>query len=233
MASIKFTNFANSQLAAGVNASATSFVLETGQGARFPSLGAGDYFYLTVENASLAREIVKCTARSTDTLTVVRAQDNTTASSWSAGDTVALRLNAAALDDVLGGVQVTLDNEVTLTNKTLTSPVLDGAPDFTGSVRSSIVAVAALDINCASGNFFTKTINANSTFTFSNPPSAKAYSFTLELTHTSGSVTWPSSVRWPGGIAPTISAASTSLFMFVTDDGGARWRGAALSNYTT
>ena len=98
---------------------------------------------------------------------------------------------------------------------------------------SSAVAVSALDINCGSGNYFTKTISANSTFTFSNAPSSRSYAFTLELTHTSGTVTWPAAVQWPGGTAPTLTNAKTSLFVFVTDDGGTRWRGAALVDYTT
>jgi len=97
---------------------------------------------------------------------------------------------------------------------------------------SNAVAVAALDINCGLGNYFTKTIAANSTFTFSNVPSAVSYSFILELTHTSGTVTWPASVVWPENITPSLTAGKTHLFIFVTDDGGTRWRGAANANYT-
>ena len=104
MAEILFTNFAHSQIAAGINDSATTLLLETGHGARFPNPSGGDFFYVTLENASLVREIVKVTARSTDTLTIVRGQDNTTAVSWSAGDTVALRLNAAAIEYMINEV---------------------------------------------------------------------------------------------------------------------------------
>ena len=99
-------------------------------------------------------------------------------------------------------------------------------------VYSSIAqAVAALDINCSLSNYFTKTIAANSTFTFSNVPTGVAYSFTLELTHTSGTVTWPTSVKWAGDTTPTLTSGKTHLFMFVTDDGGTRWRGSALLNF--
>lgn len=101
MNDILFTNFAYSQLSIGINASATTIIVELGHGARFPAPTAGDYFYLTLENASLAREIVKVTARTTDTMTIVRAQDGTTALSWLAGDTVALRLNAAAINTMV------------------------------------------------------------------------------------------------------------------------------------
>ena len=105
--------------------------------------------------------------------------------------------------------------------------------DLNGSYISNIVAVAALDINCTSGVYFTKTINGSSTFTFSSvPSSSKVYAFTLELTHSSGSVTWPSTVTWPGGTAPTLTTGKTHLFTFITDDGGSRWRGTSLVDYT-
>jgi hypothetical protein len=128
---------------------------------------------------------------------------------------------------------LTATNTSTLTNKTLSSPEITGAIYSNGSSRSNIVAVTALDIDCSTGNYFTKTISANSTFTFSNPPASRAYAFTLELTHTSGTVTWPTSVQWSGGTAPSLTNAKTSLFVFVTDDGGTRWRGVANTNYTT
>ena len=121
----------------------------------------------------------------------------------------------------------------TLTNKTISGGVYSGAIDQTGSQREGIVAVAALDIDCSLGNYFTKTIAGNSTFTFSNAPSDRAYAFTLELTHTSGTVTWPASVAWPNGITPSLDNGKTSLLVFITDNAGTRWRGGALTNYTT
>lgn len=97
---------------------------------------------------------------------------------------------------------------------------------------SKAITVAALDIDCSMGNYFVKTIDANSTFTFSNPPSAGiSYSFTLELIHTSGTVTWPTSVVWPSNAAPTLITSKTHLFIFITDDGGVTWRASSLINY--
>ena len=131
-----------------------------------------------------------------------------------------------------GAGDVTLNGTQTLANKTLTAPISTGAIYDNGSVRGNIVAVAALDIDCSAGNYFTKTISANSTFTFSNAPASRSFAFTLELTHTSGTVTWPTAVQWPGQTAPTLTTGRTHLFVFVTDDGGTRWRGAALVDYT-
>ena len=90
-----------------------------------------------------------------------------------------------------------------------------------GPYTQAVEAVSALDVDLSTGNYFTKTINANSTFTFSNPPAAGTVgSFTIELTHTSGTVEWPSSVKFPGNNAPQLTTGKTHLFVFLTDDGG-------------
>ena len=128
---------------------------------------------------------------------------------------------------------VTMPSGTSFAAPTFTGTATIATADQLGPVRGNIVAVAALDIDCSLGNFFTKTINANSTFTFSNAPATRAFAFTLELTHTSGTVTWPASVKWPGDTAPTLTTGKTHLFTFVTDDGGTRWRGAAQTNYVT
>lgn len=98
---IKLTNNAFGTLASGINSSATSITLSSGQGARFPSLSAGDYFYATLIDTSNNLEIVKCTARSTDVLTVVRAQESTTARSYSTGDRIEIRITAQTFTDAV------------------------------------------------------------------------------------------------------------------------------------
>ena len=103
--------------------------------------------------------------------------------------------------------------------------------DLSGNYASNITAMAALDVDCSTANYFTKTINGASTFTFSNPPASRSFAFALELTHTSGTITWPTSVKWPKDTAPTLTTGKTHIFIFVTDDGGTRWRGASLVDY--
>jgi len=94
---IKFANNAFGVLASGISSSDTSVTLQTGQGAKFPSLSAGDYFYATLIDASANLEIVKCTARSTDTLTITRAQESTTARAFVTGDRIECRITADTL----------------------------------------------------------------------------------------------------------------------------------------
>ena len=108
--------------------------------------------------------------------------------------------------------------------------------DLDGPFEQTSEAVSALNVDCSAGNYFTKSISSNSTFTFSNiPASGTAYSFTLEVdvTGTSTAITWPASVKWPSDTAPSLTDTKTHLFMFVTNDGGTTWRGAALVDYTT
>ena len=95
-----FTNNASTTLASSINSSVTSLTVSAGQGSLFPNPSAGQYFYTTISNvAGTLREIVKVTARSTDTFTIVRGQDNTSAQSWTTGDTVELRVTAADLEN--------------------------------------------------------------------------------------------------------------------------------------
>lgn len=122
----------------------------------------------------------------------------------------------------------TLPNQVPL-NQYLGSMAFE---DVVNYKFNSIIPVAALNIDCSLGSYFTKTIAGNSTFTVSSVPAGVAYSFILELTHTSGTVTWFSGVEWPSlGLAPLLTAGRTHVFVFITDDGGTRWRGSYNVDY--
>jgi hypothetical protein len=115
---LKVTNNAFGTLNAGITSSSTTIVLQAGEGARFPTLSAGDYFYATLIDTTNNLEIVKVTARSTDTMTVVRAQDNTTARAFSTNDRFELRPTAALFNEVVvkaeGSVQKTSDTGAAL-----------------------------------------------------------------------------------------------------------------------
>lgn len=97
---VLYTNNAASTLSASITNSQTSLSVASGQGALFPSLSGGNYFYATLVDGSANIEIVKVTSRSTDTFTVVRGQDGTTGRAYSAGDKVELRIVRALLDDI-------------------------------------------------------------------------------------------------------------------------------------
>lgn len=95
-----FTNFATTTLASNVTAISSTLTLATGTGALFPAAGSGVVFDCVIVNTHAVREVVRCTARSGDTLTVTRAQEGTTAVAWVTGDIVSHRVSAALLDNL-------------------------------------------------------------------------------------------------------------------------------------
>lgn len=98
---IKFSNNATSTIVSVISAVDTTIVLAAGTGAKFPSITGGQYFYATLSNAeNTVHEVVKVTARSTDTLTVVRAQDGTSAAVWPGNSRIELRLPRKAINDL-------------------------------------------------------------------------------------------------------------------------------------
>jgi len=117
----------------------------------------------------------------------------------------------------------------------VTGEIVTDGFSIDGPYEQTAEAMAALDVDCSTGNYFTKAISTSSTITFSNiPASGTVFGFTLELTLTGAStaITWPAAVKWNADTAPTLTDAKTHLFMFTTSDGGTTIRGAALVDYT-
>ena len=81
----------------------------------------------------------------------------------------------------------------------------------------------------ATGTSFSVTLDQNTTFAFTNPPSSgTAFSFTLFITQHSTAVTltWPNTVDWAGGSAPDAAAANeVQAYGFFTRDGGTIYYG--------
>jgi hypothetical protein len=102
-----FANNASSRLYAAIDASTTSIRVEAGDGAKFPvPIGDGsNYFIVTVEDRRTGQiEVMKCTANVTDILTVVRAQEGTTAKAFALGASVSNRLTKGVLDYLANGI---------------------------------------------------------------------------------------------------------------------------------
>lgn len=84
MATQKFSNNASALLAGSIGTDDLAVQVAAAAGALFPSVGGSEFFLIAVENSSGAIEIMRCTARSGDVLTVVRAQEGTSALGFTA-----------------------------------------------------------------------------------------------------------------------------------------------------
>ena len=104
---IRWSNNAHTVLAAPISDSATTLSVAPGTGALFPTLTGGDYHVLTLIDAATQtiNEIVKVTAHPTaDTMTIVRAQESTTARAWMAGDVAALLITAGTMQTIMNEI---------------------------------------------------------------------------------------------------------------------------------
>ena len=87
-----FSNNAQTTLAESLTSTATNLTVASGKGALFPTPADGNLFAVTLTSATNPDEveICHCSAVNSDTLTILRGQDGTTAQTFSAGDLVSL-----------------------------------------------------------------------------------------------------------------------------------------------
>jgi hypothetical protein len=103
---------------------------------------------------------------------------------------------------------------------------------YTEAIVTNASATGGVTINCALGNFFSWTLTGNITsITFSNVPSGVMYSITIAAKQDAGgtnTITWPASVKWPGGLTPPASTGGNDLdiWSLMTYDGGTTWIGS-------
>lgn len=244
MAQIVFANSALSRLAGALTNVATSLTVTGGEGAKFPTLAGGNWFLATLAKVSagvLVEEIVKVTARASDTFTIVRGQEGTTATTFAIGDLVELRLTR---DTMASFPQFGADNTFTGRMIGLTRAQFDSGTDF---------ATTAF-VQAALGNFQSATLlGVSATTNLAAADMGKA------LTGQGGTINLPSAAALVAGAAvvlsanaattvarngsDTILAGATSLtsvaladgdFLVLVREGSTTWRayGSATLRYT-
>lgn len=121
-----------------------------------------------------------------------------------------------------------------------TTPQLGGNLDLNGSditgsgdikpttYQETVGTESSGTLDLSTGNVFSHAPSTNVTYVFSNPPSSgTAFGFTLKVSPSATiTQTWPASVDWAGGSAPTATASGeTDVFTFFTHDGGTTYYG--------
>lgn len=194
---VLYANNASTTLASAITSTATSLSVASGKGALFPTISGEDFFYVTLSNGSGAVEIVKVTACSVDTFTVVRGQDGTAALAFAAGDVVDLRLTKAVLDAIKTDA---------LTNPAITGGYTETVFTITGTAPS---------ISPVNGTIQEWTLTGNSAPTYSDALFSSGRSVTLIISAGAAyTVSWTAmAIKWKtnGGTAPTLSTTQTTV----------------------
>ena len=105
--------------------------------------------------------------------------------------------------------------------------------DVSGAMYSRLTT-ASSSVDWNAGNVQTITLASSPTLTFSNGQAGGEYTLILNQDQTGGrSVTWPDSVKWQGGIEPTLTtdASSTDMAKFVYN--GTSYLGTFTADYRT
>lgn len=127
------------------------------------------------------------------------------------------------------GTLSTLAGSETFTNKTLTNPTVTNYVETPFSANSSTAITLAL----TNGTVQIITLTGTCTITMPTAVSGKSFIMFLKQDATgSRTVTW-STVKWPGGTAPTITSTASrqDIYSFFSD--GTNWYGVTVSqNYT-
>jgi hypothetical protein len=136
------------------------------------------------------------------------------------------------VDGVTSAIQTQLDAKAPLASPTFTGTATAAALEVEGAITEDAVTLTgtATTVDLSTGTNFEHDLTGNTTYTFSNPAvSGKTSAFTLKIIQdaTARTITWPASVDWAGGTAPTLSTANNAVdvFVFYTIDGGTTYYG--------
>ena len=139
-----------------------------------------------------------------------------------------LEIGGGVAHGTAAGISMDVNGDMTLGGGIACADEVIGRPRFTDYAETK-VAMSANAVDLSLGNVQTYTLSGNQTLTFTNPPATgNAGSFTLIVTNGgSATLTWPTSVDWAGGSAPSLTSSGIDILTFMTIDAGTIWYGFA------
>lgn len=82
-------------------------------------------------------------------------------------------------------------------------------------INTTVADSGTIDFDLSSGNVFTTTLGGNRTLTVSNATADQFFVVRLVQDATgSRTVTWFSTIKWPGGVTPTLTTTPTKTDVF-------------------
>lgn len=186
-------------IASGLAVGDLSITLTTGHGVRFPAVGANQILYATLVNSSNLIEEIHITAHTanSDTLTVTRGANGTTAKVWTAGDRIECRLTSEHLTQ-FGS---------TLNTANAWTKGQSGVPVALTSTSSAV----AVDLSLA--NNYTLAMTENTTLSSASNIAAGQSGIIVVTQNATAAKTLAYNSFWkfPGGVAPTLSTSAGAV----------------------
>lgn len=216
----------------GITTTPSAGTIPYGTGSVYALLAAGTAGYVLQSNGAAAPSWVTPATGTVTSASVVSANGfagsvanatTTPAITISTSITGILKGNGTALAAATAGTDYVVPN-TNITSTEFTGPIGLTTPNggrFTYAHTAPVVvtfSATAMVIDCSLSNVFTTTFTANVTTapTFSNLKDGQTINWFITQDATgSRTMTWPTSLKWPGGAAGVLSTAASSVDLLV------------------
>ena len=149
MSYFELKNNANSTLASGINSVDVTLTVATGDGDKFPASGVFPVSIWGINYPDPSfdpnAEIVWCTGRTDDALTIVRNKEGTVGASHSVGANVALNITAGIFDDSTYGIDANITADIATHAALTATHGISGA--IVGTTDSQILTNKTIDVD--------------------------------------------------------------------------------------
>jgi hypothetical protein len=160
MAKLKFANNAVTKLVASLASGGVSISVTPGEGAKFPTPAAGEWFPLSLIKVDGTLEITRCTERVGDLMTIVRAQEGTAALSFATGDRVELRATKAAFETMFQRTGDAMAEDLDMGAKKIKN-LADGAAGTDATTKSQMDAAIAAAVASGKNGYGARTVSSS------------------------------------------------------------------------